>query len=455
MVRSSGPWENCNDAGDGSLRDAAFHANHGDAIDLGALSCSTISVTSGAITLHDVELIGPGAGQLDIDGTGNLHRRIFNHAGGGGRLDISGVTISGGWYISNASLGGGCLRSVGGSLTIRDSVFRNCKVVTPVGQAGNANGGAIASYGDVDVRLYGTTIANNLAQTDHGFANGGALFAQGSVAMYGSTIAANTVSASNPIGSTGGTQGGGLWTRGSIRIEDSTLDGNTASRDAGAAFAGEGAVLRSTVSNNVAGGGTPGIVMLGGANTIATIDSSTISGNVSLQSTLYLSGGLYLGTTTAAITNCTITGNRETNQASAIYGAGIVFGEDVVNALMSGTIVAGNYFDDGAPPYAADDITGPATITILGDTNIVGWTNRPVPADTIVESNPGLGPLQDNGGPTWTHLPLSDSPAIDHGAPHGFDIDQRGYARVVGAAADIGAVEVNADMIFANGFDRP
>jgi len=100
--------ENCNDAGAGSLRDAAMHANHGDGIDLGSLSCSTISVTSGAITLHDVELVGPGAAQLEIDGTGNQNRRIFNHAGGGGRLDISGVTINGGIYASNAGLGGGC-----------------------------------------------------------------------------------------------------------------------------------------------------------------------------------------------------------------------------------------------------------------------------------------------------------------------------------------------------------
>ena len=446
--------DNCNDAGDGSLRDAAFHANNGDGIDLGALSCSTISVTTGAITLHDVELVGPGAGQLEIDGTGNQHRRIFNHAGGGGRLDISGVTIRGGWYISDTSLGGGCLRSVGGSLTIRDSAFRNCRVATPFGQDGNARGGAIAFYGDGDVRLYGTTIANNLAQTEHNFAGGGGLYARGDVFLQGSTIADNAVWA-NGSGNDLFTQGGGLWTSGSLRVEDSTLEGNTASQDAGAAFAGKGGMLlRSSVSNNVAGAGSPGVVILGD-NAMTGIYSSTISGNVSEQSAQWLSGGLYVGTTTAAIVNCTITGNSETNQVGTTYGAGVVFGQHAVSVSMSGTIAAGNYFDDGGPPSAADDIDGTVSLTILGDTNMVGWSRSPLPADTIFVFDPGLGPLQNNGGPTWTHMPLPGSPAVDASSAHGFSTDQRGFPRIVGAAADIGSVESGNDAIFANGFDLP
>jgi len=446
--------DNCNDAGAGSLRDAALHANHGDAIDMGALSCSTISVTSGAITLHDIELLGPGAGQLEIDGTGNQNHRIFNHAGGGGLLDISGLTINGGKYVSNAGLGGGCLRSVGGSLRISDSVFRNCMVVTPVGQDGNARGGAIAFYGEGDVRLYATTIESSSARTDHEFAEGGALYSRGAVTLQQSTIANNSVSASGD--SIGQTSGGGLFIQGSVLIEDSTLDGNTASRDAGAAWIGEsGILMRSTVSNNFAAAGTPGVVMVGHANAVAGIYSSTISGNVAEQSSQWLSGGLYLNTATTTIANCTITANKETNQVATKFGAGIVFGRDAVNVTMSGTIADGNYFDDGEPPYAADDIDGPDALTILGDANMIGWTHRPVPADTIFELDPRLGPLQDNGGPTRTHLPLSDSPALDTNSPHGFDTDQRGYPRIIGAAADIGSVESGNDAVFASGFELP
>lgn len=444
--------DNCNDSGAGSLRDIAAHANHGDGIDLGSLSCSTISVTSGAITLHDVELTGPGAGHLEINGTGNQNHRIFNHSSAGGTLAISGVTISGGIYASNGGLGGGCLRSVGGNLRITDSVFRSCLVLTPVGQAGNARGGAIALYGTGNVGLYGTTLASNIARTDHEFADGGALYTQGSVTMRRSTISNNSVSAIND--SSASTQGGGLFSGGSVSIEDSTLDGNSATHDAGAALVkGGGTLLRSTVSNNYAGAGTAGIVMIGHFNTTAGIYNSTISGNVSAQSTQLLSGGLYLGTATAEITNCTVTGNSETNQVGTKFGAGIVFGNYVSSVSLSGTIVSGNFFDDGEPPYASDDMDGPASAAFAGDSNLIGWSHLlPVPTDTIWNSEPGLGPLQDNGGPTRTHMPLSNSPVVDASDAHGYDTDQRGYARIIGVAADIGSVEYD-DMIFANGFD--
>ena len=56
-----------------------------------------------------------------------------------------------------------------------------------------------------------------------------------------------------------------------------------------------------------------------------------------------------------------------------------------------------------------------------------------------------LGPLANNGGPTFTHLPGSGSPLIDAGnnpdpvpSPN---VDQRGLNREIGVI-DIGAVEV-------------
>ena len=55
-----------------------------------------------------------------------------------------------------------------------------------------------------------------------------------------------------------------------------------------------------------------------------------------------------------------------------------------------------------------------------------------------------LGPLQNNGGPTFTHALLCGSPAINAGdntdAPA---TDQRGFARIVGGVIDIGAYEGN------------
>ena len=55
--------ENCDDDGPGSLRATIAAAASGDTIDLGALACATISLTTGhiAIAQDDLTLIGPGA----------------------------------------------------------------------------------------------------------------------------------------------------------------------------------------------------------------------------------------------------------------------------------------------------------------------------------------------------------------------------------------------------------
>ena len=80
----------------------------------------------------------------------------------------------------------------------------------------------------------------------------------------------------------------------------------------------------------------------------------------------------------------------------------------------------------------------------LEDTNTCGFTG---PGD-LINTNPLLGPLQNNGGPTLTHALLPGSPAIDAGdnsvCP---TTDQRGVTRPQDgngdgiAVCDIGAFE--------------
>jgi len=441
--------ENCNDAGPGSLRDAAALALAGDGIDLGGLACSTISVTSGAIALRDVSLIGPGADRLTIDGLGNQNRRIFDHAGAGGVLAISGVTVNGGKYLSNAGLGGGCLRSTGGSVRIRDAAFTNCLAVTAVGADGDVRGGAIAVYGALE--LSGATISGNWAKTDHDWALGGGVYAQGDVTMRRSTIANNTASGT---GGAAQAQGGGLFARESAYIEDSTLDGNSAMRGGGGAIVlRRGTLLRSTVSNNFTSSGASGIAFRAFSHDKIYVYASTISGNETLQSAAGFGGSLYSDGMITTIVNATITGNTESNADGLRHGAGLVLGTSARSLWLYGTIASRNYFRSDATPFLASDLAAGTSVGISGNKNLVGWSERPLPGDTIRTDNPKLGPLQDNGGPTRTHLPLPDSAAIDHGDAHGFDTDQRGYPRVAGAAADIGAVEAGADAIFANGFE--
>jgi hypothetical protein len=67
----------------------------------------------------------------------------------------------------------------------------------------------------------------------------------------------------------------------------------------------------------------------------------------------------------------------------------------------------------------------------------------------ILDVDPLLGPLADNGGPTLTHALLPGSPAIDAGDPNPADPpewDQRGpgFPRIANGRIDIGAFEVQA-----------
>jgi len=67
------------------------------------------------------------------------------------------------------------------------------------------------------------------------------------------------------------------------------------------------------------------------------------------------------------------------------------------------------------------------------------------PGDQI-NTDPMLGPLQDNGGPTFTQALLPGSPAIDAGDPNFTPppfYDQRGprFRRVFNGRIDIGSFE--------------
>ena len=75
------------------------------------------------------------------------------------------------------------------------------------------------------------------------------------------------------------------------------------------------------------------------------------------------------------------------------------------------------------------------------------------PGVITVTSDPKLGPLQSNGGPTPTHQLMIDSPAHNIGNNDaGSTLEQRGaeYPRTGGGSVDMGAVQF--DTIFVDAF---
>jgi hypothetical protein len=180
------------------------------------------------------------------------------------------------------------------------------------------------------------------------------------------------------------------------------------------------------------------------------ITNSTITGN---RATL---GSAFAGDYSPPIVNSTIAFNT-----SALGGAVAILDTWPLKKTMNldSTIIDNNAID--GPGGHAADITASSgiTLTVIGANNLVGLVdpNVTLPADTL-RSDPLLLPLADNGGPTWTMALAPGSPALDSGAnPLDLATDQRGegYVRVSGAAADIGAYEVQAfaDVIFIDGFE--
>ena len=388
------------DGSGGTLREAIAAANNGDLIELGALTCSTITLAQGAIPIEvdDLSVHGPGAQALAVDGAG-LDRVLVDY--GFGTLLLTGVTVRNGTnQIGGYKVAGGACIIANGYVTLDHSVVSGCR---SIGE-GSYGGGILSRR----VTMYTSSLVNNVAT--------------------GSLL--NTLTAAYGAGA--------FAYRGTVNLYDSTVAGNIAtidpanthgSYDTGAGIFSDngGVALRSTFSGNSTDGTGAGIASHAGF----VISNSTISGNTAGKG----GGGLFVRPAyPASIYNSTITGNR------ASSGGGIYIDGNAEPVTLQSTILAGNSASTGGA-----DLDAPAPQTVYGANNLIGFAGSAltVPSDTL-HADPRLAALADNGGPTRTHALLPGSPAIDRGNNvENLGTDQRGdgFPRVRGAAADIGAFE--------------
>jgi hypothetical protein len=279
-------------------------------------------------------------------------------------------------------------------------------------------------------------------------------------------------------GSAPGNTGGGILNEGGnsalLRVSDCTISGNSADFGGGifnlngaltvdsctitgnvAAFSGGGitnsasgaaatvTITNSTISDNMATANDGGGILNAAAGSASLgsviVSNSTLSGNSATGN-----GG---GAANAAIapdlarltiTNSTISDNSATASAGGVYNQGnaqFQIGSTVLDAGSSGAnIVNGGGGLASSLGYNLSSDDGGGVLTGTGD---------------LINTDPMLGPLQDNGGPTFTHALLPGSPAIDAGdpafvPPPNFDQRGPGFDRVVNGRIDIGSFEVQA-----------
>jgi predicted outer membrane repeat protein len=241
----------------------------------------------------------------------------------------------------------------------------------------------------------------------NGVASGG-----GGIINWGILTINNGIISKNFAASAYSAAGGGIYNSGTLTINNSTLSGNAGSTN----FIYGGAIYNS--------------------GTLA-INNSTLSGNSAAGFTGGGGGGIY-NSGTAKISNTTFSGNSGSPNGGGIYNGGKV---TLQNSIIANSSSGGNCYGTMTSKGYNLSSDSACSFSNTGDLN---------------NTDPKLGPLQNNGGPTRTMALPSGSPAIDAGNPAGctdnhshlLKTDQRGQPRPDKedtGGCDMGAYESQSD----------
>jgi hypothetical protein len=395
-------------------------------------------VGDGGTVLDGVTVTGNSA--LGLDGEGG-------YATGGGVGNGSSLTVRNGVISTNHASAdtayGGGVYSTGGSnesVTL-EGVQVDTNTVTGVRYAGGA-GVQLDGYST----LRGVSMDANAATTTA--VTGGYVF--GGAASLGNPATLDRVLVDHTTATTGDTglvYGGAVYTSGPttmtrVQVRNTTAVAGNGVSGAGIYVAAGMTLTSSAVTTNTGDVTTSGGIATGGGlfeeygdGFSVNLVNVTIAGNSLTASGgggAY-AGGLYAGDNTH-LTNVTLVGNNADTDEGGIW-------VDSYLTTMKNTIVSDNTSAGDANCEVTDYGTLASAGYNLEDANSCGFAN----VGDQVNTDPLLGPLQDNGGNTLTMAPSPTSPVIDaatmNGAPK---TDQRGVARPQGPKPDIGAVELVA-----------
>jgi hypothetical protein len=317
------------------------------------------------------------------------------------------------------------------SLTVRRDTGGYYRIFTVGSAASVSISGLTMADGGGGLLNNGTlTISNCVVSGNYALQQGGGIANNGNLVVSNSLFSGNTSEYYD---------GGAIFNHGTLTVSYSSFSSNNAYYGSGGAIANDGAsasvntsALFGNYQSSIAGGGG-GIFNYAGA---LTVTNCTITGNSTFDLDGSVGGGIEVYGGTLSVSNSTIAGNN----ADAGGGIGTPFG---------GTIQTRNSIIAANTAFSAPDVYG--TLASLGY-NLIGNTQGGTGFDPtdLLNVNPLLGPLQDNGGPTKTMALLAGSPALNAGNPAQLGVaDQRGVVRTGGV--NIGAYQASASVLTLTG----
>jgi hypothetical protein len=437
------------DSGAGTIRDALAAASPGDTVSIPDPGDYQVSSAELAVT-KNVSIAGSGP---DVRLVGDGNNRVLNVTAAD--VTISGLTVTGGGSVGVETAGGGIANGTG-ALTLQNVTVTGNSVKSASG--GIPRGGGVSNDSGT-LQIVDSTITSNSASTTAGGGvpqGGGVSNDTGKVTITRGTLSDNT---SN--GAAGAVpQGGAAHSNGGqLDIVDSTVNGNQAL--AGAAPEGGGILTRdtaltitgTTVARNSASTSNGGSVGEGGALEVLrgslTLVNSTITNNSASGAAGSGGGGIVLFDNTFEATNATIASNSAAGPGSV--GGNLFFANGATTFKPRNTIVADGTAESTANCAIAAESAIESQGHNLESLNECSFTA----AGDLTNTDPKLGELDDNGGPTETRSIGLDSPALDGGANASCPAtDQRGVSRPQNGTCDIGAFEraFSADLgAFASG----
>ena len=415
----------------------------------GNVTFSNVTFDANAATIDGGGLYAAGAtATVDItDAT--VTNNIAGDSGGGVFTDGPAVTVTGSTFTGNEAQGNAGLDGDGGGIfigslagtstntfTIDSSTFDNntsegggggvfvldldgtidggsisLNQVTGNGITFDSGGGGITIVGLTRVNTVG--ISGVTIDTNTGTAGGG-------VAVVDALVSIDNSSITNNMATSALAGGGGIGALATVplvgnllTIQDSQIVNNTTAGEGGGIgiINGDLFTLNTQISMNAANGGRGGGIGLlnNGIMGTATLRATTIDNNTALAS----GGGIAVSDTAIDLENVTISTNQAGGEGGGISHNNVISsvsssisfstitsntapaGGSNVAATGSSIDVTGTIFDNG-------EISASGVLNSLGSNLDSGNTGGLTGAGDLVNTDPMLGPLQDNGGSVLT-----------------------------------------------------